>query len=948
MTLTILETRQIQDRSALPALSTGAGASLDTILNSINNEIQSPFLISVDSVNTKRFDIAAAKIQNPTSTGHYRLPQPISKVLSTFTAGTITLPSSGTGSIAVSPGSSLTLSMIASQYCAIGIAVNFMTGNIVLLQGAAAATLSTAISYTNLPSLQSPSCYDVGFIIVRTDGTNTVQNVAASDIYQYSSSGSGSGLAVTSLTSAQAVALGTLSTGVHYVIDTTDASGDITVTLPAGASGENLKICNASRSALFNRYNIIVTASGSDTIYQGTGASTYSLSPDKTIELVWNINQNSTPAWVIEQSSLTIQAFNATTGTNLNAGVHYVIDMSAASGNLSIAAPAGLNGRTFKVSTVGNTGNNGLGYTVTITATGTDKFYYNGLATNASYIITGDTWAEFSWDNSTLGVWQVDVPGGMQIRTVTGANLNTTTLINNVHYIADLSAGSSISVTAPAGKKGSTFRIFSTGNLSNGNTITINPNGSDNIYQNGTAANTAYTIYSLESYVEFIWDDKTLNAWVIEVPGAGSGSGGGSPLDPDPESTFIYNTRSDFGIEKKTYFGSTSGTDNVLGLGKIVMASGATFTSLDVRGHIFISDNPLVNSFKVKLLYNSSKVDRGAKIEVSNDNGSTWVTPIAYKYAFKVSGVNTTVGAVYTNNGQTFTVVNAIASGTDKVLVCYGTGAPTAGSGSLIKSSGTGTDPISYTDTYGAGEASGNMVIADFVLSTAAVSTGVIVRVTASGTITLWNSSAYVNSLGSCELVGFSVDMVQDSTGAYAGDATKEIRVITAGEASSGMISLVSVKFTPGAGQIHCNYKGHDFIEPDFIALGGGVVQFPINFFASGDTAKFYVGYGLVNLSNAPVTIQNIVLTYSAITSAATLSTQTYASCSGATTYAVTLPTAVGVQGLVYTVKSNMNAGVILTVNTTSSQTIDGSTSITLSRYSSLMVISNGSNWEII
>ena len=934
-----LDARQSQYIGALKVTSDTTPTTLDVIVPSIDSNTTPPFSMACTGVN--QVTISAAVVTNP-ATNRNRTVNPINQVIPYAYAGAvISTPTTNGGNI-TSGASSLAVTIgTVSFYIRVGIYIN-NAGVIRFSPGTAAATINTAGTPAPVGG-----AYGIGEIILQRSSGSAINNITDANVVMYAGSGSGGGLALICLTSTAAAGT-TLSSNVHYVIDTTDASGDITVTLPAGASGENLKICNASRSALFNRYNIIVTASGSDTIYQGTGASTYSLSPDKTIELVWNINQNSTPAWVIEQSSLTIQAFNATTGTNLNAGVHYVIDMSAASGNLSIAAPAGLNGRTFKVSTVGNTGNNGLGYTVTITATGTDKFYYNGLATNASYIITGDTWAEFSWDNSTLGVWQVDVPGGMQIRTVTGANLNTTTLINNVHYIADLSAGSSISVTAPAGKKGSTFRIFSTGNLSNGNTITINPNGSDNIYQNGTAANTAYTIYSLESYVEFIWDDKTLNAWVIEVPGAGSGSGGGSPLDPDPESTFIYNTRSDFGIEKKTYFGSTSGTDNVLGLGKIVMASGATFTSLDVRGHIFISDNPLVNSFKVKLLYNSSKVDRGAKIEVSNDNGSTWVTPIAYKYAFKVSGVNTTVGAVYTNNGQTFTVVNAIASGTDKVLVCYGTGAPTAGSGSLVKSSGTGTDPISYTDTYGAGEASGNMVIADFVLSTAAVSTGVIVRVTASGTITLWNSSAYVSSLGSCELVGFSVDMVQDSTGAYAGDATKEIRVITAGEASSGMISLVSVKFTPGAGQIHCNYKGHDFIEPDFIALGGGVVQFPINFFASGDTAKFYVGYGLVNLSNAPVTIQNIVLTYSVITSAATLSTQTYASCSGATTYAVTLPTAVGVQGLVYTVKSNMNAGVILTVNTTSSQTIDGSTSITLSRYSSLMVISNGSNWEII
>lgn len=87
---------------------------------------------------------------------------------------------------------------------------------------------------------------------------------------------------------------------------------------------------------------------------------------------------------------------------------------------------------------------------------------------------------------------------------------------------------------------------------------------------------------------------------------------------------------------------------------------------------------------------------------------------------------------------------------------------------------------------------------------------------------------------------------------------------------------------------------------------------------------------------------------YTAITAATTLDhTHYYVSATGAATYAVTLPTAIGIQGRVYVIKSNMNSGVLLTVNTTSNQTIDGSTSLTLSRYSALHVISNGSNWEV-
>lgn len=88
--------------------------------------------------------------------------------------------------------------------------------------------------------------------------------------------------------------------------------------------------------------------------------------------------------------------------------------------------------------------------------------------------------------------------------------------------------------------------------------------------------------------------------------------------------------------------------------------------------------------------------------------------------------------------------------------------------------------------------------------------------------------------------------------------------------------------------------------------------------------------------------------TYTAITGATVLShLHYYVSASGASNYAVTLPSAATNKGRVYIIKSNMNSGVLLTVNTTSSQTIDGQSLVQLSRLSALHVISNGSNWEI-
>lgn len=64
-------------------------------------------------------------------------------------------------------------------------------------------------------------------------------------------------------------------------------------------------------------------------------------------------------------------------------------------------------------------------------------------------------------------------------------------------------------------------------------------------------------------------------------------------------------------------------------------------------------------------------------------------------------------------------------------------------------------------------------------------------------------------------------------------------------------------------------------------------------------------------------------------------------------TFTVTLPTAVGITGQLFVIK-NTGAGVI-TIATTSSQTIDGVTTQSLSsQYSSYTVQSNGANWIII
>ncbi len=89
------------------------------------------------------------------------------------------------------------------------------------------------------------------------------------------------------------------------------------------------------------------------------------------------------------------------------------------------------------------------------------------------------------------------------------------------------------------------------------------------------------------------------------------------------------------------------------------------------------------------------------------------------------------------------------------------------------------------------------------------------------------------------------------------------------------------------------------------------------------------------------------VVAYRAITALRTLDATDYFIDCNANTFVVTLPTAVSITGRVYIIK-NTGTGII-TVDTTSSQTIDGYSIMTLSATNAVItVISNGANWLVL
>lgn len=106
--------------------------------------------------------------------------------------------------------------------------------------------------------------------------------------------------------------------------------------------------------------------------------------------------------------------------------------------------------------------------------------------------------------------------------------------------------------------------------------------------------------------------------------------------------------------------------------------------------------------------------------------------------------------------------------------------------------------------------------------------------------------------------------------------------------------------------------------------------------------------------SGAKVRMDEVTYRYTAVTASTTLVANTIGNIgncnslvvntSGANT--LTLPTAVGLVGYFFVVKNTANTTV--TLATTSTQTIDGASTKSLTQYQSLTVVSDGANWVII
>jgi len=136
-------------------------------------------------------------------------------------------------------------------------------------------------------------------------------------------------------------------------------------------------------------------------------------------------------------------------------------------------------------------------------------------------------------------------------------------------------------------------------------------------------------------------------------------------------------------------------------------------------------------------------------------------------------------------------------------------------------------------------------------------------------------------------------------------------------------------------------FVGNATAEPTANPTGGAY-----HWVFGGDVKFRTSGGGLLTLGTNGIKANGgIELNYVAKTSAYTILNSDYIVDCTSGTFAVTLPTAVGIAGKMFIVK-NSGAGVI-TIATTSSQTIDGTLTIVANQWDSFQFTSNGSNWII-
>jgi hypothetical protein len=266
MAQTSPDIRQIQTRTLQDQLDSTAVVQMDSVLASINNELTPPGRLIAASTPSLVVTVGTGTVVNP-NTSKNRLIPFISNTYVNFAGGTITFPS-GTGTITVSPGVNLAITIGASQFMAITVQLD-STGNINLSAGTATSSLATALAAA---SPGSSSFLSLGLIVIQTNASSVIQSIANSALYQFGSGTGGSG--------GSGSGLGDDITSLQYradILDTFPESPTQSSSTINSASTFTNASYNAGKNMYAISYDASKTATSTSTSVTMSGAPAYTV-----------------------------------------------------------------------------------------------------------------------------------------------------------------------------------------------------------------------------------------------------------------------------------------------------------------------------------------------------------------------------------------------------------------------------------------------------------------------------------------------------------------------------------------------------------------------------------------------------------------------------------------------------------------------------------------------
>lgn len=174
---TKLDIRQSETRILQDQLNLNSTQLMDSTLASINSEVTPPGRLIAQATPSLVVSVNSGTVVNPNTSKNRVLPF-VSSILTDFTAGTITFPSTS-GNVVASPGNTAAIVIGPNQFVAVLVQLT-SSSNLAITVGTAAGSLATV----GVPG-ESPSSLSLGYIIVQSNGAGVIQPITDANLYQF-------------------------------------------------------------------------------------------------------------------------------------------------------------------------------------------------------------------------------------------------------------------------------------------------------------------------------------------------------------------------------------------------------------------------------------------------------------------------------------------------------------------------------------------------------------------------------------------------------------------------------------------------------------------------------------------------------------------------------------------------------------------------------------------